>query len=508
MANKYFDRQKLLTTALIPEEDVGKDAFAGAEKLIRPIAPTTQESKTALATNKVTKVDLEDGTTLLLKRVDTSPVVVMRLYSLGGLTAEDEKTNGLGNLAMNLISRGTKNRSAQEIAQFFDSIGGDLEASCGNNSWNWSAMCLKDDLPRTLEVFADVVRNPTFPDNEVTAMKKRVEAAIERQDADWFAGSMRFFRKTYFTPTHSPYQFLSIGTKENVAGFTPDQIHQYYNEKIIKPHRVLAVYGDIDIAKSQEAVEKSFGKATGPGSKGGGMLGQNNASAAASGKIAIHVKEVKVNPSPNPQTGVIIGFKSNSVVGEPDNFPLTVADNMCSGYGYPTGYIFEILRGRGLVYDANAMIFPGRSQDLPGTFLAYAGCDAKNADECIDVILENIARLQGSAQDMQVDWFERSKKLITTAEALQNQTAAQQAQTAALDELFGLGYDYHDHFTERINAVGITDVQRIARLRLNECIVTVTTDHPEVVKTKEGTRTYTKFPPVDLTPKGVGHDAK
>jgi zinc protease len=181
---------------------------------------------------------------------------------------------------------------------------------------------------------------------------------------------------------------------------------------------------------------------------------------------------------------------------------------MCSGYGYPTGYIFEILRGRGLVYDANAMIFPGRSPELPGTFLAYAGCDAKNADECINVILENIARLQGSPEDMQVDWFERSKKLITTAEALHNQTAAQQAQTAALDELFGLGYDYHDHFNDRINAVRITDVQQVARLRLNECIVTVTTDHPELVKTKEGVRTYTKFPPVDLTPKGVTHDAK
>jgi zinc protease len=508
VANRYLDRQRLLTTSMIPEEAVGKDAFAGAEKLIRPIAPTTQDSKAAVATNKVTKVELEDGTTLLLRRVDTSPVVVMRLYSLGGLTAEDAKTNGLGNLAMTLISRGTKTRSAQEIAQFFDSIGGDLSATCGNNSWNWSATCLKDDLAKTLDVFADVVRNPTFPDNEVTAMKKRVIAGIESQDADWFAASMRFFRKTYFSPMNSPYQFLPIGTKENVAGYAPDQIRQYYNDKVIKPRRVLAVYGDIDIEKARAAVEKSFGRAGEATAKPGGMPGQNNASAAASKQISISVKQVKVNQSPNPQTGVIIGFNSRSVVGEPDNFPLTVADNMCSGYGYPTGYIFEILRGRGLVYDANAMIFPGRSPELPGTFLAYAGCDAKNADECINVILENIARLQGSPEDMQVDWFERSKKLITTADALNNQTAAQQAQTAALDELFGLGYDYHDHFAENINAVRITDVQRVARTRLSDCIVTVTTDHPEMVKAKEGVRTYTKFPPVDLTPKGVTHDAK
>jgi predicted Zn-dependent peptidase len=107
-----------------------------------------------------------------------------------------------------------------------------------------------------------------------------------------------------------------------------------------------------------------------------------------------------------------------------------------------------------------------------------------------------------------VDWFERSKQLITTADALNNQTAAEQAQTAALDELFGLGYDFHEHFAQRINAVQISDVQRVARTRLGECIVTVTTDHPEMVKSKEGTRTYSKFPPVDLTPKGVTHDAK
>jgi len=436
--------------------------------------------------------------------------VVMRLYSLGGLTAEDARSNGMGNLAMTLISRGTKNRSAQEIAQFFDSVGGDMAASCGNNSWNWSAMCLKDDLSKTLEVFADVVRNPIFPDNEVKAMKKRVAAAIESQDADWFAASQRFFRKTYFSPINSPYQFMTIGTKENVEQFTPEQIRQYYNEKIIKPHRVLAVYGDIDIEKARGAVEKSFaaskkadGATTGLNKIGDGMRME-----ASPSQPQISVRSVKVNQSPNPQTGVILGFNSKSAVGDPDNYPLYVADCMCSGYGYPTGYIFEILRGRGVVYDANAMIFPGRSRELPGTFIAYAGCDAKNADQCIDVILENIARLQGKPEDMQVDWFERSKQLITTADALNNQTDAEQAQTAALDELFGLGYDFHDHFAQRINAVQISDVQRVARTRLSECIVTVTTDHPEMVKAKEGTRTYSKFPPVDLTPKGVTHDAK
>src|SRR5262249_38622097 len=159
--------------------------------------------------------------------------------------------------------------------------------------------------------------------------------------------------------------------------------------------------------------------------------------------------------------------------------------------------IFEILRGRGLVYDANAYVFPGRSREIPGCFVAYAGCDPKNADEVINVMLENIARLQGSPADMQPDWFERSKRLITTADALDNETAQAQAQTSALDELFGLGYDYHSHFQDRINGVRIEDVQSIASHLLRQCVITVTTSKPDEVHIKIGERTYEKFPTVD-----------
>jgi predicted Zn-dependent peptidase len=108
---------------------------------------------------------------------------------------------------------------------------------------------------------------------------------------------------------------------------------------------------------------------------------------------------------------------------------------------------------------------------------------------------------------MQPDWFERSKQLVTTGEAMSNETPAQQATTAALDELYGLGYDFHLQFAERINAVTIDQVRQIARARLNECVVTVSTPQPQIVKRDTGTRTYKSFPPVDLTPRGIGHDS-
>jgi zinc protease len=509
VARRYLDPSRLLTTAMLPEEAVAEaGGLAKAEELLRTATPTTPLAAQEKGPAEVVRVDLKDGTTLLLKRVDQAPVVVMSMYSLGGVTAEDAKTNGLGMLAMRLATRGTKGRSAQQIAEFFDSVGGELVTTSGNNTWNWTAQCLKEDFGKTLEVFTDVVRNPVFPEDETELMKRRIIAAIQSQDADWMSASMRFFRKTYFGEKNSPYQFLAIGEMETVQDFTPQQVRQWYTDKVLKAPRVLAVYGDIDVEKARAEVARHFGgegnSTSRSRTRGPNPVGREG----ASGKPSVTVREVKINRTENPETGVVIGFDAPVVVGSEVLYPLTVADTLASGYNYPTGYIFETLRGRGLVYDAQAYVFPGRSTQTPGALIAYAGCDAKDVNEVVDAMLENIARLQGKPEEINVDWFGRTRNLIVTSEALDNETAGQQSQAAALDELFGLGYDYHDRFAGKIEAVKLEDVQAVARRLLRECVVTVTTNDPDAVQIKPGPRTYDSFPPVDLTPKGVVHDSK
>ena len=97
--------------------------------------------------------------------------------------------------------------------------------------------------------------------------------------------------------------------------------------------------------------------------------------------------------------------------------------------------------------------------------------------------------------------------MATTSDALEHETPAEQATQAAIDELYGLGYNYHDQWAPMINAVKLDQVRRVARTRLSKCVVTVSTPAPDAVKIKPGERTYGSFPPVDLTPRGVQHDA-
>ncbi len=507
VAKKYLDPQKLLTTAMLPAEFVGAKGLPKAEDLIRPVAPTTKDAPADVEkAAEVTRVELDNGVTLLLKRLTTSPLVVMNMYAVGGVTKEEASNNGIGNLTMEMLTRGTKTRSAEQIAEFFDSLGSEMNTACGNNSWFWNLSCLNTDLEKAMEVYADIVNNPSFPQDETESMKQRIIAAIDAQDAAWEGQAMRFFKQTYFGARNSPYQFQTIGKKEIVSSLKVGDLQKWYAEKVLKQRRVLAIYGDIDVEKTKALAAKFLG--------GGEKVDSNDIAldkrklepVESSGVAAIDITKVELNKTEQPLAGVVIGFDSDSVVGAPANYSLNVADTMMSGWGYPTGYLHEILRGRGLVYMVHGQMIPGRNEKLPGAFFVISGCEAKNVNEVIDTILENVARIQGSAADMQEGWFARSKQLITTSDAMDNETAAEQATTAALDELYGLGYNFHAQFADNINAVTLSDVRAAGKYLLSKCVITVSTPHPELVKAQVGRREYKSFPPVDLTPRGVQHD--
>ena len=506
MAVKYLDPSRLLTTALVPEEATGGRGLAGAQALLAGEGLPAAAPATAPAA-RAQRFVLPDGTVLLVKRINTAPIAVMNMYALGGLTAEDQSTNGLGNLAMRMVDRGTKTRSAAQIAEFFDSIGGSFSASCGNNTWSWSASCLRDDLPAAAEVFWDLVRNASFPQDELAPTKQRIAAAIAASDADWFGQSMRFFRQVYFGPGGSPYQFLAMGTRQNLERFTIEQVREWYATKVMASPRVLAVYGDVEPQAVLRIMQQHAGSGAqqAPAPRPREPQPPEALGESRPGKAAIQVERVEVRQTSNPQAGVFVGFHAPAVVGSPRLYPLTIADTMASGFSYPTGYLFEALRGRGLVYDVQGFIFPGRSAQYTGAFVVYAVCDPAQVHDVVEGILENVARLQ-TIQQTGGEWFERARRLAVVSDALERETPAEQATAAALDELFGLGYEHHERFADKIAKVTAADVEAISRQWLSRCVVAVTTPMPDAVRVAAGARTFERFAPVELTPHGPAHE--
>jgi zinc protease len=510
VAKKYLDPSKLITTVLLPAEAVGTEGLPKAEDLLRAavssIGATPKDTGAATAgAQKTRRFVLENGTVLLTKRFTTTPLISVRMYALGGVTAETADTNGLGKLTMALLPRGAGNRSAEQIAEFFDSIGGDLGTDSGNNTWAWSMVCSKQDLAAGMGEFADIVLHPTFADADVAAMKQRLIAAISGQDAEWHNRAFRFFKKVYFSPSDSPYQFMSVGTAQNMKTFTAEQVKGWYAQKILKAPRVMTIFGDVDADQAKQMAQSLLGggdKVPTPAPRQIAAVDVKPDSATP----FVNVTRVEVQKTEQGPASVVIGFGSNSVIGEPAEATGTRAYTLAAGYSYPTGYIFETLRGLGLSYEAAAYENPGQSEKIPGALWVYAACDPSKVNEVTRQLLLNIARLQGGDADMQPDWFTRSQGLIVTSDAMQNETPEQQSERAALDELFGLGYDYHDKFAERIGAVTLDGIRAYARTRYRDCVVTICTPDTEVLNIPKGKQEYSSFPTVDLTPKGIQLD--
>ena len=504
VARKYLDAGRLITTVLLPAEAVGAGGLPKAVDLIRP--SSTAVSATTAGPQAVQRLVLDNGTVLLLKRFTNTPLVSVQMYALGGVTAEDAATNGLGNLTMAMLRRGAGSHSAEQIAEFFDSIGGDLSTSCGNNTWSWSMDCAKDDLPAALAEFSDVVLHPTFPDSQTAEMKQRLAAAIAGQDADWHSRAFRFFKTQFFGPSHSPYQFMPIGTIENLKGFTTDQMKDWYTARVLAAPRVLAIFGDVDAETARGLAARYLGGGpAAPAITPSGPFASNDQPADDQTPF-VNVRRVEIQKTEQGPASVVIGFDSHSIIGEPAEPTAIRAFTLAGGFSYPTGYIFETLRGLGLSYEAAAMESPGRAAEFPGGSIAYAACEPRNVNQVASILLTNVARLQSTDADMQPDWFARSGNLITTGDALEHETPDAQAQRVALDELFGLGYEFHQQFAHQINAVTLDDIRAFARQRLRDCVVTICTPDPQSVSIAAGRREYASFPTVDLTPKGIQLD--
>ena len=169
---------------------------------------------------------------------------------------------------------------------------------------------------------------------------------------------------------------------------------------------------------------------------------------------------------------VNIGFPGMKLTNIQDRYPMEV---MTEIVGSNSGWLHELLRGQQLVYYAWGYSFPGL---LPGYVVATAQCEADKATQVLGLIQEQLAKAaRGEFTEEEVA---HAKSNQINAEILEKQTNADAAMTAALDELYGFGYNWSEGYADRIMAVTIADVQNVAKKYLTASpTVTIVTAQPE-----------------------------
>ena len=426
VAREYLREDRLNVTSLNP---------------IGSLAKKTDNADTAEKSD-VKKFTLSNGLRLLVRENAKLPVVSLTAAFRGGLLAEKPETNGITKLLSRAMLKGTKTRSASQIAEQIESAGGGIGADSGYNSFNVSVEVMKPDLGLGLDLLADVVKNPAFPAAEVELEKKAQLAAIKAEDEQITAVARNTTREKLFG-SH-PYALRNLGSPASVAELTPQDLAAFHQEYVTAKNGVIAVFGDVKAEEVLKLVEKQLG------SLPSGELALTSPQQPAALTAPVNTVEER----DKQQAVVMVGYPGVDVLS-PDRSTLELISEASNDLG---SRFFDRIREKlGLAYFVGSGNFNGLA---PGCFVFYLGTDPKKVERVTAEFTDEINKL--AKDGLTFEELTRAKKKLLGSEAIRNQSNSAFAATVAIDELIGLGFDNYLKRKDQIEAVTLEDARRVS----------------------------------------------
>ncbi|MBI5286232.1 MAG: insulinase family protein [Deltaproteobacteria bacterium] len=444
----YLDDENLTIGLILPRTDKGVIDAKGIEGITVAIEEEARGRYTKpLEKKDVTKVILDNGMTLLVKEDRSNPTVAIYMAFLGGLRFEDETTNGITNFIAKMLTKGTRKRTALELAEEVESMAGGLEGFSGRNSFGVSAKFLSRYFDKGLEIVADCIVNPTFPVDEMEKTRKEILADIKRQEDYLPQFTFNLLNKTLYEK--HPYRMTVVGTEENVTRFKKDDIIAQYERQAVPGRMVVSIVGDVntrDVVEKVKEMFKGFTRLIPPLP----VIPVEERQKAI--KKATASKEKR-------QAHIALGFLGTTITDK-DRYPLSVLSAILSNQG---GRLYLELRDK----EALAYVVMASSREGldPGAFVVYMGTSPDKVEQAIDGILRELKKIvTGKITDEEL---KRAKGLLVGNYEMGLQENSSRASDMAFNELYGLGYDEYKRYASKIEAVTLDDVLMVAQKYIN-----------------------------------------
>ena len=446
IARKYFVDSNITAGVLVPSSQK-KITAAGLKKTIVSESKTVDKEstkKTKNIKNNVTKTELNNGIRIIVKENHSVPLFAARAVFLGGVRYEDETTNGLSNFLSQMFTRGTSNRSSEEIAVEIESIAGEIDGFSGRNSLGVTVEALSENFETAMDIFADVILNPVFPDEEIERARREVLSDINKENDNLLRKNINLFLKTLYK--EHPYRFNVLGAEQNVQNFNKNDLAGYYKKVVDPRNMVLTVVGDINTAQVLEIIEEQFGDL-----KKSEFVELKIKSEAKPDKIR---EEVLYEKDKN-QTHIILGFQGPTLYDK-NYYAFEVLNTILAGQG---GRLFLELRDKkSLAYTVTSFLSPGIEH---GFFGIYIGTAPEKEAEAIEGIKNEITKLLENG--ITEDELNRAKNYLVGNFEIGLQQNTAQAAKIAFDEAYGLGWDSYKTYSEKIFSVTKEDVVKVSK---------------------------------------------
>src|SRR5213596_151628 len=426
VARTYLTDNNLTVVSLNP-----RSSLSGKSDPVKPVAA-----------GEIQKFELSNGLRLLVREDHRLPLVGMGAVFRGGLLAENPEDNGVTRLMAKVLLKGTKTRTAEQIANEIEAVGGSISSDAGNNSFSVSVDVTKPDVKLSLDLLSDVLLNATMPEKAITREKETQIAAIQQEEEQLTMVARNIMRQALF-PRH-PYALRTNGSVESVQRLTQKDLVEFRDRYVVAKNGVIYVFGDVKAGEVKQLIEQTLGKM-----KPGALALTDAMASAPLGK-----PETVESHKDKAQGVILVGFRGASL-SSPDRYALDLIDEASSDLG--SRFFIRIREQMGLAYYVGASQMQGL---VPGLFAFYLGTDPQKIEPVKTALLDEIYKLAN--EGLTPEELARAKKKLIGQQEIANQSNDAFGYHCALDELYGLGFDYYKTLEHDVNAVTLDQIKTVA----------------------------------------------
>jgi zinc protease len=397
----------------------------------------------------IQRTTLSNGVVVVGSENPVHPSVVLRASLRAAPVVDTVERAGRAALTASGLTRGTLSRTFAEINETVDAAGMSFHSGAGRHLSSVSARCLSEDVSLAVELIADVLRNPSFPEPEIAQLRGQTLTGLRQADNDTGAVADRTFREAIYPAGH-PYRLRPHGYQETVARLVPDDLRAFHRERYGPGGAIVVVVGDVSFDRLVEQLEQRIGDWRGAPA------------------LTTELPDAPPPTSGRTDVGVPGKTQSDLVVGvpgikrsDPDYYALRLA-NMIFGRLGMMGRLGEIVReAQGLAYGVHSELEAGLGQ---GPWCVRAGVNPANVDQALASIAEQLETLRRDG--VTADELLRAQRYSTGSLVLQMESNDGVAGLIQDIELYDLGLDFLDRYPAIIGAITLDQVNQAAARRL------------------------------------------
>jgi len=341
-----------------------------------------------------------------------------------------------------MLLKGTKNRKEEQIKSAMESRGGGISHFSGKNSFGVSLNFLSEDMHNALDILEDVIKNPSFPEEELKKQKEKLYAGIKAEDDDVYStGSLKLKRAVF---GKYPYGMRVIGEADSIKGITVKDIRQFYKKFSASNNMVISIVGDFEPQTMRPEIKKRFSR----------IAKSSLKIEVAKPEPLIGIKEV-AEEMPREQSLILVGFRGARLKGR-DRLYLDALSSVLSG---ENGRLYQSIRNKlGLSYALGTFSAPGIDT---GFFALYAATDKSHLGQARNVLLKELEHVRSGA--VSEEEINLAKKALIGRHKIALQSYSALAYKMTLDELYGMGYDAYKDYPESISNITKADVIKASK---------------------------------------------